>query len=93
MMNKDEIPDVVYASTLPVPPPRTIHQRIRLAVYWSLQGAVTRDDLPDNLPKNFLQQLEYVGLKLVWADGSPISGRTWADNVRRGNAARVKRQA
>jgi hypothetical protein len=73
--------EVVNFNDLPMPPPRTIEERIRLAIYWSLQGAVTKDALPSGV---FIKcQLGFVGLKLVWADGSEISEEAWADSERR----------
>jgi len=53
-------------------PARTIEERIRLAIYWSLQGAAGKDDLPADLSENFIRQLGHVGLKLVWHDGRAI---------------------
>ncbi len=70
-------------------PPRTLHHRIRLALYWGLRGrgAVTKDALADgNVAEDFVRELSHAGLKLCWLDGSPISIAAWADGRRRENA-------
>jgi hypothetical protein len=67
-------------------PPRTLHHRIRLALYWGLRGrgAVTKDALADgNVAEDFVRELSHAGLKLCWLDGSPISITAWADDRRR----------
>lgn len=71
-MNDDPAVPEVFSDWGSMPPPRPIELRIRLAIYWALQGALRKDELPDDLSPRFIRELQHVGLKLVWEDGSAI---------------------
>ena len=59
--------------------PRTIAERIQLAIHWTLGHQEASDATYDELPADFVQQLDHVGLKLVQTDGSDISPVRYPD--------------
>jgi hypothetical protein len=68
----------------------SLNERLRAAIRWCRDFHTAEDDPDDQLATEFIRQLGYVGLKLVWAhDGSAIAEAQLAD----GGAADLQHQS
>jgi hypothetical protein len=54
-------------------PPRTLDERVYLAIRWSRHGADPVQTRYKGMAKRFVRELEHVGLKLVLLDGSELT--------------------
>lgn len=54
-------------------PPRTLNERLRLAIRWCRDYHDKADDPADELAAELIRHLGHVGLKLVWTDGRELS--------------------
>jgi hypothetical protein len=64
-------------------PPRTLNERLRLAIRWSRGYHAKQDDPDGELAGNFIRQLGHVGLKLVWTDGRELTPEQIHDKRKR----------
>ena len=62
-------------------PPRTLGERLRLAIRWSLSRRDAEADPHTGFARRFVRELDYVGLKLVWKDGAELTEAQLADKV------------
>jgi hypothetical protein len=53
--------------------PRTLTERLRLAIRWSKNYHETRDDPDGKLAAELIRHLSHLGLKLVWRDGQELT--------------------
>ena len=53
-------------------PPRTLNERLRLAIRWCRDYHAADDDLNGELAAELVRHLAHLGLKLVWQDGSDL---------------------
>jgi hypothetical protein len=58
-------------------PPRTLNERLRLAIRWSRDHHTDIDS--KELAAEFARHLTFLGLKLVWTDGTEIDPRCFLD--------------
>jgi hypothetical protein len=56
-----------------MPPPRTLTERLRLAIRWCRDYHAKEDDPGDELAGEMIRHLDHLGLKLVWKDGAAIT--------------------
>jgi hypothetical protein len=63
-------------------PPRTLNERLRLAIHWS------RDTPDDELAAEFVHHLSGLGLKLVWLDGRELTPEQIGGKYSRGAGGR-----
>ena len=54
-------------------PPRTLNERLRLAIRWSRDYHDKVDDPDGELAAKFVRHLGHLGLKLVWRDGPDLT--------------------
>jgi hypothetical protein len=54
-------------------PPRTLDERVYLAIRWSRHNDDPVQTRYKGLAKRFIRELEHVGLKLIWRDGSELT--------------------
>ena len=64
-------------------PPRTLNERLRLAIRWSRYYHTVDQDPDGELSREFIRHLGHLGLKLVWKDGSDLTPAQLADRRNR----------
>jgi hypothetical protein len=54
-------------------PPRTLDERLHMAIHWSLSRQQAGNDPYMGFAAKFVRELGHVGLKLIWEDGGELA--------------------